>query len=97
MVLAVNGVAHDHDPQIVGRDSGHAQRDEFCNGVVFAISGAMGESDERRAPDVEFAILGLIAHRPDRKIDRAIDLAEAGASLARARIVHDGEESKGRR
>ena len=57
---------------------------EFCDGVVFAIPGAMGEGDERRTPDVGLAILGLIAHRPDRKIDRAVDFAEPGASLARA-------------
>ena len=82
MVLAADGVAHDHDPQIVGRDAGQAQSDEFCDGVVFAISGAMGEGHERRTPDVDFALLGQIAHRADRQIDRAVDLAEAGAALA---------------
>ncbi len=33
----------------------------------------------------------------DRKIDRAIDLAETGASLSRPRNVHDGEQLQGRR
>ena len=97
MVLAVKGVAHDHDPQVVGGDAGLAQGDELGDGVVFAISGAIGECYERRTPHVDFAVLSQIAHRPDREIDRAIDLAEAGASLAGSGVVHDGEELKGRR
>ncbi len=58
---------------------------------------ACREGDERRTPHVNLAILGQIAHRPDCEIDCAIDLTEAGASLAGFRIVDDGEKSKGRR
>ena len=44
------------------------------------------------------AILSQIAHRPDRQIDRAVDLAEAGAAFAGSRVVDDGEKlQRGRR
>jgi hypothetical protein len=55
---------------------------------------AWRERDQRRTPDVDRAVLSQIAHRPDREIDRAVDLAEAGTSLAGSRIVHDGEQSQ---
>ncbi len=97
MILASDGIAHDDDPQIVRCDAGVAQGDELCDRVVFAIAGAVRERHERRTPDVDRAVLGKIAHRPDRKIDRAIDLTEAGTSLKGFRIVHDGEKSKGGR
>src|SRR6476620_2780929 len=94
MVLAMDGVAHDHDPQIVGRDAGQLQGYEFRDGVVFAIPGAAGEGGERRTPYVDCAVLGQIAHRADREVDRTIDLAETGASLADPRIVDQSQELK---
>src|SRR6476469_3419859 len=92
VVFAVEGVAYDHDAQIVGGDAGQAQGGEFRDGVVFALPGAAGEGDERRTPDVERPVLDLIADRPDRKVDGTIDLAEAGATLAGPRHVDDGEQ-----
>src|SRR6266436_9335618 len=74
-----------------------AQGDELCDRIIFAVAGTTGEGDERRTPDIDGAVLSQIAHRPDRKIDRAIDLAEAGTSLAGLRIVHDGEKLQGSR
>ena len=47
VVLAADNVAHDHDPQIAGGDAGQTQGDELGDGVVFAIAGAMRESDQR--------------------------------------------------
>src|ERR1700730_3256499 len=84
-------------PQIVRRDAGLSQCNKLGDRVVFAIAGAIGEGDQRRTPNVDLAILGEIAHRPDRKIDRAIDLAKAGTSLAGARGVDDGEKLQGSR
>src|ERR1700722_7576700 len=78
----------------IRRSSGQTQGCEFCDRVVFAIAGAGGERRQRRTPDVDLAPLGQIAHRPDRKIDRAVDLAEAGASLAGSRFVDDGPQAK---
>ena len=71
----------------------------FGDRIILAIAGTAGEGDERRTPDVDLAKLREIAHRPDGQIDRAVDLAEAGASVAvSARSVDDGEQSqRGRR
>ena len=81
-----------------GETPARRKRDELCDRIVFAIAGAMREGDQRRTPDVDLAILGQIAHRPDRKIDRAIDLAEPGAAVAGPRVVDDGEKpQRGRR
>src|SRR5258708_8433575 len=65
--------------------------------VVFAIAGTVRERDKRRAPHVDRAVLSQIAHWPDREIDGAIDLAEAGTSLAGPGIVDDGEKLQGSR
>ena len=91
MILAADGVAHDHDPQIVRRDAGPAQCHKFCNGVVFTVA-APRQRHERRGPDVELAILRQIAHRPDGKVDGAVDLAEPGAALARLGGIDDGQK-----
>ena len=72
------------------------QRDEFCDRVIFAVTATGREGEKRRTPHVNLAILGQIAHWVDCEIDGAVDLAEAGASLAGFRIVHDGEKSKRR-
>src|ERR1700751_501849 len=96
MILAANGIAHDDDPEIVGRDAGHLKRYQLCDRIIFAIACAGGEGDQWRTPDVGLAVLSKVAHRPDRQIDGPIDLAEPGASLPRPRIVDDGEEPKGR-
>ena len=98
VVLAANGVAHDHDPQIIGREAGMAERDKFGDCIIFAISGTVRERHQGRSPNVEFAVLCLIAHRPDRQVDCAIDLAEAGAALAGSRVIDDSQKlQRGRR
>ena len=66
--------------------------DEFRDRIVFAIAGAPCQRRKRRGPDVDLAILGEVAHRPDGEIDRAVDLAEPGAAVARLGGVDDGEE-----
>ena len=78
-------------------DAGHAQRYEFRDRIVLAVAGAAVEGDERRAPDVDLAVLGEIAHRPDREIDRAVDFAEPGAAVALPASVDDGEKLQARR
>ena len=90
-------IAQHDDPQILGRNAGHPQRGEFGDGVVFAIAGAGGKGGERRAPDVDLAVLSHVARRLDRQIDGAIDLAKAGAALAGPCSVHDGKELQGGR
>src|SRR4029077_16030606 len=95
--LASDGVAHDHDPQIFGGHAGPAQGYEFRDRVIFAVTAAGREVDKRRTPHVNLAILVQITHWMDCEIDGAVDLAEAGASLAGFRIVHDGEKAKRRR
>ena len=95
MILAQTGVAHHDDAQIVRRDPGLAQSNEFGDRIIFAIAGAAIERDEWRTPDVDFAILGKIAYRPDREIDGAVDLAEPGAANVLPGNVHDGEKLQG--
>src|SRR4051812_33544391 len=91
MVLAANCIAYYHNAQIFRRDTGLAQRDELGDGVILAVPCAGSERDERRTPYVHRAILSQVAHRPDREIDRAVDLAKARATLAGSGIVHDRE------
>ena len=81
-----------HDPQVFGRDAGAAQRHEFRDRVVLTVAAAAGERRERGRPDVDPAMLGEVAHRPDGEIDRAIDFAEPGAAVAEPRGVDDIEE-----
>ena len=76
---------------------GLTERDILCDGVILAIAGAALEGVERRAPDVILAILGEVADRPDRQIDGAVDLAEAGAAIARAGLVDNAEQAQRRR
>ena len=98
MVLAMNGIAQDHDPEIVGCESGVAQGYEFRNRIIFAIATATRERCERRGPDIDLAVLGEVAHRPDGEIDGAVDFAKPGAAFAQPGGVDDVEEfQRGRR
>ena len=87
-----------HDPQIVGRDAGAAQRHEFRDRIILAIAAARASVASGERPDVDLAVLGEVAHRPDGEIDGAVDLAEPGAALAEPGGVDDVEEfQRGRR
>jgi hypothetical protein len=52
-----------------GETPAKAQGHEFCNCLVCAIASTAGERDQRRTPHIDFAVLGQVVHRPDRKID----------------------------
>ena len=75
MVLAMDGVVQDYDPQILVRHAGQAQRDQLGDRIVLAVAGATCERHQRRGPEVGLAILREIAGSLDGEIDRAIDLA----------------------
>ena len=83
---------HDHDAQIFSRDTGHLQCDVFSNRIVLTIAGACVESDERRAPDVDFAPLGEVLHWTDRKVDRVVDFANPGPAVALSAAIDDTEK-----
>ena len=79
---AMDGIVQHHDPDIVGREAGAAQGDEFCNRIILAVTAATRERCERRRPDVDLAVLGEVVDRPDGEIDGAVDFAEPGAAFA---------------
>ena len=73
-------------------NAGHAQRHIFRDRVILAIAGAPVKRHQRRAPDVELAELGEVVGCADRKVDGAIDLADAGAAFALSAAVDDLEK-----
>ena len=91
MAFAIE-VEHDHDAQVFSRDADHLQCDVFGNRIVLTIAGARVESDKRRTPDVDFALLGEVLHRTDRKIDGAVDSAEPGPAVALPATIDDAEK-----
>src|SRR5262245_46134267 len=98
MVLASDSIAHDQDAQIVGRKSSQAQRSKLRDRIILAIARAANEEGERRGPDIALAILRLVAHRTDGKIDGAVDFAELRAPRTLAGGINDGEQpQRGRR
>ena len=92
MIVAMDGMAQHHDPEIIGSEAGAAQRDQFRNRIILAIASAARERCEGRRPDIELAVLGHVADRPDGEIDGAVDFAEPGAAFARPGSVDDVEE-----
>ena len=56
------------------------------------LATATRERCEWRGPDVDLAVLGEVADRPDGEIDGAVDFAEPGAALTRPGGVDDVEE-----
>ena len=92
MILAMDGIAQHHDPDIIRREAGAAQGCEFRNRIILAVATATRERCERRRPDVDLAVLGEVADRPDGEIDGAVDFAEPGAALARPGSIDDVEE-----
>ena len=85
-------IEHDHNAQIFSRDAGHLQRNVFGNRIVLTIAGACIESDERRTPDVELAVLDEILHRTDCKIDGVVDFTDPGPALALPAAIDDAEK-----
>ena len=92
MAFVTEGVDHHDDTQVFRGNAGHAQRDVFRNRVILAIAGAVVEGDERRAPEVDLAVLHEVVHGANRQVDGAVDLAETGAAFALPAGIDDREE-----
>ena len=71
-----------------------AQRHVFGDRIILAVATAGGEGYQRRAPAVDHAPLGEIAHRLDREIDGAVDDAGAGAAVVRAAFIDHRQQFK---
>lgn len=82
-------VAHDHEPDVLLRHAGGAERDVFGDGIVFAIAALRCERLERRAPAVGDAPLGKVGGRHNRQVYFAIDHANAGPAISLAVFIDD--------
>ena len=71
---------------------GHTCRfkcDVFGDGVVLAITEAGGKRGQWSTPAIDHTPLSKIAHWAYRKIDRAIDDPDAGATGLRLTLLND--------
>src|SRR5664280_1653798 len=97
MSRLVFDVADDLELQVSGGGPGFLECDIFCDGIIFTIARAAAQTLKWRRPVVFNTVLGQITHRPNAQVDRAIDLAQAGAALALPAIVNDRQKSPRRR
>ena len=72
----------------------YAQRDIFGDGVVLAVAGLGREGHQRTRPQILDAVLGAVVDKTNKQVDRAVDLADAGAAFSRLfrRASIDGKE-----
>src|SRR5664280_923290 len=93
MSRLVFDVAYDLELQVSRSDSGFLECYIFCDGVILTITRSTAQALKRRRPVVFNAVLGQITHRPNAQVDRAIDLAQQGATLAFPTLFDDRQKT----